>query len=115
MSPAQPLRGEIWYVDLDPICGHEQAGRRSALVVSEDDFTLGPAGLVIIVPLTKRDRSIPLHVSVQPSETGLKVPSIIKTDNIRSVAKQRLSKRVGHVSAETMTDVEDRLRALLRL
>src|SRR5438128_11466126 len=47
-----PIRGEVWLIDLNPVRGHEQAGRRPALVVSDDLFNQGPAGLVIVLPIT---------------------------------------------------------------
>jgi len=43
----KPARGEIWLVDLNPTRGHEQAGKRPALVVSVDLFNFGPAELVV--------------------------------------------------------------------
>jgi len=110
-----PARGEIWTVDLSPIRGREQAGRRPALVVSVDTFDRGPAGLIVIVPLTTRDRGIPLHVRVAPPEGGLARPSVIKCDSVRSIARERLTQRLGAVSGETMAQVEDRLRILLGL
>ena len=57
----EPLRGEIWLVDLDPTMGHEQAGTRPALVVSTDYLNSSSADLVILVPLTTVKRGIPLH------------------------------------------------------
>lgn len=102
-------------MDLNPIRGHEQAGLRPGLVVSTDGFNHGPAGLVIVVPLTTRDRGILLHVLVSPPEGGLRERSFVKCDNIRSVAKERLVKRLGCVSARTMASVEDQMRILLEL
>jgi len=102
-------------VSLDPTRGHEQAGQRPALVVSVDTFNHGPAGLVIVLPITHRDRNIPLHVRVSPPEGGLTKPSVILCDHIRSIAKGRLLRRLGTVCGETMTEVEDRLRILMRL
>ena len=115
MNTVQPARGEIWYVNLSPTRGHEQAGHRPALVVSVDTFNQSPADLVVVAPLTTRDRNIPLHVRVEPPEGGLKKHSVIRCDNIRSVSNQRLGKRLGKVSPETMAEVEDRLRILLGL
>lgn len=60
-----PSRGEIWLVDLSPVRGHEPAGRRPALVISVDEFNHGPAGLVHVIPLTTKERGIPLHVEVR--------------------------------------------------
>lgn len=108
-----PLRGEVWLVDLDPVRGREQAGRRPGLVVSVDLFNRGPADLVVVIPLTTREKGIPWHVAVEPPEGGLKEKSFIKCEDLRSVAKERLLSRLGAVSAETLAAVEDRLRILL--
>lgn len=112
---AEPSRGEIWLVDLNPVCGHEQAGRRPALVVSVDGFNHGPAGLVIVIPITTKDQGIPLHVEIFPPEGGLNDQSFIKCEVIRSVAKERLVKCIGRVEEGTLAEVEDRLRILLGL
>lgn len=108
-------RGEVWLVDLNPTRGHEQAGTRPALVVSADEFNHGPAGLVIVAPMTTRERGIPLHVSVDPSEGGLDRRSFIKCEDVRSVSEQRLVRRFGVVSPETLALVADRLRIVLDL
>lgn len=110
-----PSRGEVWLVDLDPARGHEQAGKRPGLVVSVDLFNRGPAELVVLVPLTARAKGIPWHVPVEPPEGGLEQKSFIKCEDVRSVAKERLSSRLGVVSPETLAAVEDRLRILLGL
>ncbi len=115
VSTTKPSRGEIWQVALDPTRGHEQAGQRPALVVSVDTFNYGPAGLVVVLPITSRHRGVPLHVQVSPPEGGLKRPSVILCDHIRSVATERLVRRLGTVSTATLTQVEDRLRILLGL
>ena len=108
-------RGEVWLVDLAPTKGHEQSGRRPALVVSTDVFNHGPAGLVVVVPLTTRDRRIPLHVGVDPPEGGVRTRSFIKCEDVRSVSEQRLVRRLGVVSPDTLSLVADRLRVVLEL
>ena len=112
---AEPLRGEVWLVDLNPTRGHEQAGKRPGLIVSVDLFNQGPAGLVVILPITTKAKGIPFHVEINISEGGLVKRSFIKCEEIRSIAKERLFKRMGRVSDETMKAVEDRLRILLNL
>src|SRR5215212_2575578 len=97
--PSNPLRGEIWFGDLEPVRGHEQGGARPVLVVSWDEYNRGPAGLFVVLPLTTRNRGIPLHVRVSPPEGGLRRPSVIECDAIRSVARERLTERWGMVSA----------------
>ena len=110
-----PARGEVWLADLNPTRGHEQAGRRPVLVVSEDIFNRGPAGLAIVLPMTSTLRDIPSHVPVAPPEGGLKNRSAILCEAVRSVSIERLVVRWGAVEKRTMTAVEDRLRILLRL
>jgi len=108
-------RGEVWLVDLNPIRGHEQAGKRPALVVSADPFNMSHADLIVVLPLTTRNRGIPLHVEVKPPEGGLRKTSCIMCENIRSIAKERLSERWGGVSERTLRLVEERLRLLLEV
>ena len=110
-----PLRGEVWMVDLDPTRGHEQAGSRPALVVSHDTFNQGPAGLVIVVPVTSRDKGVRSHVRIEPPEGGLRTPSFIKCEDVRSVTVSRLTRRLGTVSQATLQAVATRLRALMDL
>ena len=115
MTTQLPSRGEIWMVDLNSARGHEQAGVRPALVVSVDTFNHGPAGLAVVLPVTSRAKGIPLHVAVDPPEAGLRIKSFIKVEDVRSVAVERLTRRLGQVTPGTITQVEDRLRILLDL
>ena len=110
-----PVRGEIWLVDLNPTRGHEQGGRRPGLVVSVDLFNQGPAGLVIVLPITTKEKGIPLHVEIKAPEGGLTKRSFIKCEDIRSVSRERLVQRLGQVTRSTLDAVEDRLRILLNL
>ena len=112
---AAPMRGEVWLVDLDPVRGHEQAGRRPGLVVSVDRFNAGPAGLAVVLPVTTKQRDIPFHVMVAPPDGGLRRRSFVKCEDVRSVSTDRLSRRLGAVAPTTLSEVEDRLRILLGL
>lgn len=111
----KPARGEIWLVDLNPTRGHEQSGKRPALVISVDLFNSGPAELVVVLPITTRDKKIPLHVRINPPEGGVKETSFIKCEDIRSVSTERLLARLGEVSQDTLSEVEDRVKILLGL
>ena len=115
MSGSEPSRGEVWSVNLDPTVGREQAGTRPALVVSVDKFNHGPAGLVVVLPITSKDKDQPIHVPVKPPEGGLSLLSFVKCDDIRSVSKQRLKQFRGAVSPQTLAAVEMRIRVLLNL
>lgn len=108
-------RGEIWFVELDPVRGHEQGGARPALIVSVDLLNHGPAGLAVVVPITSRAKGVALHIPIEPPEGGLSVQSFAKCEDVRSVAAERLTRCLGHVSPGTMALVEDRLRIILGL
>ena len=114
--PPTPKRGEVWVADLDPVRGHEQAGRRPVLIVSVDSFNAGPAQLVYVVPLTRTDRGVPLHVAIAPPEGGLRAPSVILCDAVRSISVTRLTQGPwGIVDEATIATVEDRLRRIFGL
>ena len=115
MTLSKPSRGDIWMLDLDPTRGHEQARRRPGLIVSADPLNHGSAGLVIVVPLTTRDRGIPFHVRIEADEEGLRQASFVKCEDVRSVSADRLGRRMGRVTPGTMRKVEDGLRILLDL
>jgi mRNA interferase MazF len=111
----EPNRGEIWFVDLDPVRGHEQSGRRPALVMSANPFNLSAAGMVVLIPLSTKEKHVPLHVRVSPPEGGLREVRFIRCEDIRAVSMERLSRRLGRVAPATLVAVENRLRLLLEL
>jgi len=118
MSGNRPAsRGEVWMADLDPTQGHEQAGQRPCVIVSSDNFNHGPAGLLVVVPLTSRQRAvaIPLHFPVTPPEGGLTMPSTVLCDQIRTIDPARLIRRMGGLSGTAIEEIESRLRRLLEL
>ena len=115
MSPT-PLRGDVWWVDLDPTKGHEQAGQRPALILSADALNRSPAGLVVVLPITSKERRLRSRVRLEPPAGGLAVPSFVICEQPRTVSTTRLrGERCGFVPNETMLDVERCVRWLLGL
>jgi mRNA interferase MazF len=110
-----PSRGEVWFADLNPTLGREQAGKRPVLVISTNDFNHGPAELVVVAPITTKKKGVPWHVPVSPPEGGLRSKSYIRCEDIRSISRARLSKRFGAASPATIAAVEDRLRILIEI
>lgn len=115
MPSSLPVRGEVWDVSLDPTVGHEQGGRRPALVVSVDQLNQGQSGLVIVVPISSKGKQVRSHVAIEPEEGGLKTKSFAKCEAIRSISTERLGRRRGSVSTGTMDQVAYCLRVLLAL
>ncbi|NET58038.1 MAG: type II toxin-antitoxin system PemK/MazF family toxin [Symploca sp. SIO2E6] len=88
----------MWFTNLNPVKGHEQSGKRPCLIISVDLFNQGASGLVVVLPITSKEKGIPFHVELNPLEGGLKVRSFIKCEDVRSIAVERLEKRWGKVS-----------------
>lgn len=110
-----PARGEIWLADLNPVRGREQAGMRPCLVISVDPFNQSPAGLVIVLPMTSRNKGIRSHVAVMPPVGGVREASYVKCEDVRSISVERLVSRWGAVKPDTLRGIEDRLRILMGL
>src|SRR6185369_11041804 len=101
MISQDPARGELWLADLGSSAGHEQAGRRPVLVLSVDGFNQGKSGLIVVVPLTSKvakSQHIPAHIPINPPEGGLKTPSVILCDQVRTISKSRFGIHWGLVS-----------------
>lgn len=102
-------------VDLEPVVGHEQGGRRPFLVVSVNQMNDSRAGMVVGVPLTTRNKGNELHVRLEPPEGGLDRISYAMPEKVRSISTERLQSRLGHASAETADAVAKRVGILIGL
>lgn len=105
---ATPARGDFWLADFSPTRGHEQAGKRPALIISADGFNRGLARLVIALPLTSVAKGVAFHIEVNPPEGGL-------NEAVRSISTDRLIDHWGRVAPGTLSKVEDMLKVLLSL
>lgn len=85
------------------------------MVVSADRFNQGPAGLVVIVPVTTQDKRIPSHVAVPAGEGGLRQNSFIKCEEIRCVSRDRLNRSLGRIGKSYLQQVEVRMKLILGL
>jgi mRNA interferase MazF len=112
----KPHRGDIWLVDFGEPVGHEQSGRRPALVVSANPLNLGPAGVLIVVPLTTTRRQLPSHVEIERGHgSGLRQASYAKGEDVRSVSEARLVRRMGAADPTVLLAVGRVLAFLLEL
>ena len=98
-------QGELWFANLDPAKGSEQAGKRPVVIVSGN--TLNDAlPIVIVVPVTSKVKSYPTCVILQAGRTsGLKKDSEAITFQIRALSKRRLIKRIGRIGAEELREI----------
>jgi mRNA interferase MazF len=108
-------RGEVWLVDFGEPVGHEQSGRRPAVVVSADPLNESRAGVVVVIPITTTHRGLPSHVEIDRGASGLDEVSYAKCEDVKSVSEQRLIARLGAVGDEVMFQAARALRFLLEL
>lgn len=113
VNPA-PLQREVWFAELDPVLGTEQAGRRPVVVLSREAFNRARRELAVIVPLTSTDTGIRLHLAIDPPEGGLRGRSFAMPDMIRSVSHERLLERWGIIRPETLDELVRRVRVIIR-
>ncbi len=111
-------RGDVYFIDLNPTTGREQAGRRHVLVLSVDEINALP--LVVTIVLGTKGSSVahdyPTNVRVPPESSGLPLETVFLGFQIRSVDSSRFpSERVGTMDDEYMTKIEDAVRYCLGL
>jgi len=105
-----PQRGDIVWISLTPQAGHEQAGRRPALVLSPGAYN-GKVGLAILCPITSQVKGYPFEV---PVPAGLPVGGVVLADQVRSLDwRARGAELLCTVPAPAVDQVLQRLGTLL--
>ncbi|GIH26886.1 mRNA interferase [Acrocarpospora phusangensis] len=106
-------QGEVWFTDLGEPVGTEQGSARPTLIISNDGFNRMSRDLVVVVPLTSRDRGWDTHIPIPLGETRLRRPSWAMVQQIRSVSIDRFKFPMGHVAEETVDRIVTLLGRLL--
>ena len=107
-------QGEIWYANLNPIKGSEQAGHRPVVVVSGNMLNTH-LEIVIVMPLTTKIKNYKGNVVLTPDKTdGLDKASEILIFHIRSLARERLTKKIGRISKSELNNLKQGLDDILR-
>ena len=105
-----PERGDAVWITLDPQAGHEQAGRRPALVLSPSAYN-GRVGLALLCPITNQAKGYPFEV---PLPEGVPVTGVVGADQVKSLDwRARKASRICAVPESVVAEVVRRLRTLL--
>ena len=102
-------RGEIYFVNLNPVKGREQAGERPVLVLSVDDINKLPLVVTVVVGTKGENisRDYSTNVRISPEESGLTMETVFMCFQIRSLDPKRfLEKSAGKVSGEVLDKIE---------
>ncbi len=106
-----PNSGDIVWITFNPQAGHEQAGRRPALVLSPAAYN-GKVGLAILCPITSQIKGYPFEVIIPD---GLKISGAILSDQVKSLDwKARQAEFVGKLPSDKFNEVVQKLSALIR-
>ena len=110
-TPYIPQRGDLLWLDFTPQVGHEQAGRRPAVVISPGAYN-GKVGLALCCPVTSQRKGYPFEVAIPP---GLPVQGVILADQIKSLDwRARRAELVCRLPDAVFTDVLQKLAPLLQ-
>ena len=113
MPDREIRRGDIWWVEFDPVRGSEQGGTRPALVL-QNDVGNRSSSVTIVAAITSQVRhAYPFQIEIAPEESGLDRRSLTLLNQLRTVDKSRLIRRAGHLSAARMLDVERAIKRSL--
>ena len=113
---AFPRRGEIYLVGFDPTVGHEIQKTRPAVVVQNDiSNQYSPITIVAAISSQFSDPPFPREVVIEPADSGLPRRSAVIVNQIRSVDRLRLQKRLGRLSRQSMERVDEAIKISLGL
>ncbi len=105
-----PERGDVVFISLNPQAGHEQAGRRPALVISPASYNR-KVGLALLCPITNQIKGYPFEVDLPQ---GLNIIGTILSDQVKSLDwRARKATKIGALPTQIVNEVLDKARTLL--
>ena len=111
MSSYIPQRGDVVWINMHPQAGHEQAGRRPAVVLSPRSYN-EKVGLALFCPVTSQVKGYPFEVIIPP---GLQVTGVILSDQVKSLDwKIRNAEYYDKVPETVVVEIFKKLSTLLR-
>ena len=109
---ARILRGEIRWADLNPVRGREQAGRRPVLILSHDVFN-ERSGTVIAMAITSRPQLAGFPLTLEIELGGLPKRSWVKIGQVRTLAAERIGRKIALLAPEQLGRVLDALDEII--
>lgn len=109
---ARILRGEIWWADLNPVRGREQAGVRPVLIISDDVFNQR-SGTVIALAITSQAPTAGFPLTLELAAHSLPKKSWVKISQIRTLSVERLSSKIGKISAAELSRIIEGLNEIV--
>jgi len=109
---ARILRGDIFWADLNPARGHEQAGLRPVVIISHDVFN-ERSGTVIALAITSQPQKAGFPLTLELTDVQLTKQSWVKISQLRTLSTERLGEKIGQVSPEVLAQLVEGLNELV--
>ena len=106
------LRGEVRWADLNPVRGSEQAGNRPVLILSQDIFN-ERSGTVIALAITSQPQRAGFPLTLELKTVKMLKRSWVKISQIRTLAVERIGKKIGRAAPEEIAQVIDGLDEII--
>ncbi|NIA29308.1 MAG: type II toxin-antitoxin system PemK/MazF family toxin [Actinobacteria bacterium] len=109
---AKLLRGEIYWADLNPVIGHEQAGMRPVLIISNNIFN-ERSGTVIALALTSQFQKAEFPLTFELTDPNLPKRSWVKISQIRTLSVLRIKDKIGEIKQEDISRIIEGLNEII--
>lgn len=105
-------RGDVVWADLNPVRGHEQAGHRPVLIISEEVFNRH-SGTVIAMAITSRSQKAGFPLTLKLSGKHLPKEAWVKISQVRTLSTERIGTRLGRVEDDELEKAIDGLNEII--
>ena len=101
-------RGDIYYADLSPVVGSEQGGLRPVLIIQNDvGNRYSPTVIAAAITSKMGKTRLPTHIDIFADKAGLSKDSVVLLEQVRTLDKQRLKEKMGHLDERLMGEINN--------
>lgn len=109
-------RGDIYFADLNPTVGSEQAGQKPVLIIQNNiGNTYSPTVIVAVIQSKATRNNLPTHVEVEYTEFGKLKSAVVALEQIRTLDKSRLIQKIGIIDSISLERVNEAIRVSLSI
>jgi mRNA interferase MazF len=109
---ARILRGDVYWADLNPVRGHEQAGLRPVVIISKDIFN-ERSGTVIAMAITSQPQRAGFPLTLELTDSNLSKQSWVKISQIRTISTERLGKKIDRLEPEILSQLVEGVNEII--
>lgn len=109
---ARILRGDVYWADLNPVRGHEQAGLRPVVIISKDIFN-ERSGTVIAMAITSQLQRAGFPLTLELTDSNLTKQSWVKISQIRTISTERLGKKIDRLEPEILSQLVEGVNEII--